>query len=104
MGYLFITSAKGYGNAISVLTGISDGVTTGVSILDCSDETAGLGQKVDSEDFTDQFIGLTEAPAIVKVAPSADNEIQAITGATKSTNGVTNSVAEAFVLYAELAE
>jgi len=103
-GYLFITAAKGYGPSISILTGIADGAVTGIAILDCSDETPGLGKKVDSAKFTDQFIGVTETPAIVKVAPSADNEIQAITGATKSTKGVTDSVSKAFELYAEVAE
>lgn len=99
LGYIFITSAHGYGSAISVMTAISDGEILAINILDCSDETPGLGQNVTNEDFLDQFAGLTSAPEVTKETPTADNEIQALTGATKSSRGVTGAVDAAYELY-----
>lgn len=99
LGYIFITAARGYGSAISVMTAISEGEVIAISILDCADETPGLGQNVTAEDFTKQFAGLTSAPQVTKGTPSADNEIQALTGATKSSKGVANAVESAFSLY-----
>lgn len=99
VGYIFITEAAGYGSAISVMTAISDGEVVAVNILDCSDETPGLGQNVVNEDFTSQFPGLTSAPEVTKGEATGENEIQAVTGATKSSKGVANAVAAAFELY-----
>lgn len=99
VGYVFITEAPGYGSSISVMTAISEGQVAGVNILDCSDETPGLGQNVANKDFLDQFPGVTAAPNVTKGEASGDNEIQAITGATKSSDGVANCVASALQLY-----
>ena len=54
-----------------------------------------LGTKIVEEPFTKQFIGLVSSPQIdwVKgVAPSKDNEIQAITGATISSVAVVDII------------
>lgn len=99
LGYIFITGASGYGSEISVMTAINDGEVVAISIQDCSDETPGLGQNVTNEDFTSQFSGLTAAPEVIKNKEAAENEIEALTGATKSSKGVANAVAAAFELY-----
>ncbi len=54
-GYVFLTSNKGYGGPVEVMTGISaDGQVTGVK-LTSQDETPGLGQKALDASFTDQY-------------------------------------------------
>lgn len=99
IGYIFITESTGYGSAISVMTAISDGEVVTINILNCSDETPGLGQNVTKEDFTSQFSGLTSEPKVTKGEATGENEIQAVTGATKSSAGVARAVAAAFELY-----
>ena len=100
VGYVFVTETKGYGGTIRVMTGINtSGSITGVSILEHS-ETVGLGANVEKADFSNQFQG--EIPengfTVVKTDPSA-GEIAAVTGATISSNAVTNAVNQALALY-----
>lgn len=103
-GYVFSTSSKGYGGAVAVMTGItSDGEISGVKITS-QDETPGLGQKALEASFTDQFkMAIPEGGLLVtKGGNPADNEIDAIAGATITTNAVTDSVNEAINIYHEI--
>ena len=51
IGYIFKTSAKGYGGEISVMTAVNyDATVAAVEILDASGETPGLGQNVTNAD------------------------------------------------------
>ena len=98
-GYVFLTSSKGYGGAVEVMTGISaDGQVTGVK-LTSQNETPGLGQKALDASFTDQY--KLEIPengfAVTKDSPSG--EITAIAGATITSRAVTNSVNEAVAIF-----
>ncbi|MCI8496882.1 MAG: RnfABCDGE type electron transport complex subunit G [Clostridiales bacterium] len=105
-GYVFTTSSKGYGGAVEVMTGISaDGKVTGVVLLD-QNETPGLGQKATQSWFTERY--LKDVPdngfTVKKGSASADNEIEAITGATITSRAVTNAVNEAVDLYHQITE
>lgn len=94
MGYvLVVTSSEGYGGDIQFSMGISlDGKTGGISFLSIG-ETAGLGMKADTEDFKSQFRGKqVEAFTYMKTDAQADGEIDALSGATITTNAVTNGV------------
>ena len=104
LGYLFVTAAYGYGSDVSVMTAINEGTVLGVQVLDSSQETPGLGQNVSTESFASQFTGMSAAPIVVKTAPAGDNQIQAVTGATKSSTAVANAVALAQEQYADVAE
>ncbi|MBQ4155300.1 MAG: RnfABCDGE type electron transport complex subunit G [Clostridia bacterium] len=89
IGFVMTTAAKGYGGDIKVAVGINkNGALTGISILDASNETPGLGAKVKEDDFTSQFAGVK--------ASELDSQVDAISGATFSTNGVKNAVNAAF--------
>lgn len=99
-GYLITTSAYGYGSDVSVMTAIQEGVIKEVRVLDASEETPGLGQNVTKASFTSQFQGLKQAPALSK--NSAEGTIEALTGATRSSNAVANAVATAFTTYQEI--
>lgn len=51
IGYVYVTSAKGYGGDVQIMTGITtDGTISGVVVLD-HDETPGLGANCEKESF-----------------------------------------------------
>ena len=88
-----VTDHEGYGGDIQFAMGVTvDGVTNGISFLSIS-ETAGLGMKAKEDDFKNQFSGKEVSQfAYTKNGASADNEIDALSGATITTNAVTNGV------------
>ena len=93
-GYVITTTdGEGYGGDIQVTVGITaDGTVSGVSFLSIS-ETAGLGMRADTDDFKNQFKDKNvEAFSYTKSGASADDEIDALSGATLTTNAVTNGV------------
>jgi len=103
-GYVFSTSSKGYGGTVAVMTGItSEGEIAGITITS-QNETPGLGQKALNTSFTDQYrMAIPDGGILVtKSGNSADNEIDAIAGATITTNAVTNAVNEAINIYHEI--
>ena len=101
VGYVFTTSAKGYGGDIVTMVGVkADGVVSGLDFLSIS-ETAGLGMNADSEDFKSQFVGKSGVIGVNKTT-SSDNEIQALTGATITSKAVTEAVNIALELYEEV--
>lgn len=87
------TSANGYGGNIDMSLGVSaDGTITGFAVTSMS-ETPSLGAYCTENWFADQFKGIN-APEIAysKTGKSAPNEIDAISGATKTTKAVTEAV------------
>lgn len=101
VGYVFTTSAKGYGGDISTMVGVkNDGTVSGVDFLSIS-ETAGLGMNADSDDFKSQFVGKSGVIGVNKNT-STDTEIQALTGATITSKAVTNTVNIALELFEEV--
>jgi len=88
-----VTTKEGYGGDIILSLGItSDGLLNGIEILSIS-ETAGLGMKATENDFKSQFTNKNVAKfAYVKNGAAADYEIDAISGATITTNAVVNGV------------
>ena len=101
VGYVFVTSAKGYGGDISVMVGVlGDGTVAGVNILSIN-ETAGLGMNAKNQSFLDQFLGKSGEIGVAKNNPS-DTEIQALTGATITSSAMATAVNTALSLYAEI--
>ena len=94
LGYAFtITDSEGYGGDIQFAMGVqNDGTLNGISILSIS-ETAGLGMKATTDDFKNQFKDKNvEKFTYTKTGASTDDEIDAISGATITTNTMTNGV------------
>ena len=94
LGYAFtITDSEGYGGDIQFAMGVqNDGTLNGISILSIS-ETAGLGMKATTNDFQNQFKDKNvEKFTYTKTGASSDDEIDAISGATITTNAMTNGV------------
>lgn len=98
-GYVFTTSAKGYGGDVVIMTGVdSAGAVTGIQTLELN-ETAGLGMKAKEESFLRQYRG-KRAPIGVEKNKPGENDIQALTGATITSKAITDSVNTALALYA----
>lgn len=104
VGYLFVTKAYGYGSDVNVMSAVKDGKVVAVDVLDASNETPGLGQNVTKKEFVDQFGGLGDSLEVVKNDPANKNQVQAVTGATKSSNAVAASVKEALALFEQVAK
>ena len=102
-GYAVKVTASGSQGSIEMMVGV-DGAVTGVSIVSHS-ETSGIGTKVMGNDPTasgvgvlDQFIGKSAADGTLTVGTNVD----AITGATVSTKGVTAGVNAALAAVAAM--
>lgn len=94
IGYVINSmSNNSYGGAVKLSIGFDlDGTITGVGIREISD-TPGLGLKAKEAGYRDQFIGKNaESLTVTKSGAAADNEIDAISGATITSNATTNAV------------
>lgn len=94
IGHIFsATSKDGYGGSIKISVGITnDGEITGLGFLEIS-ETPGLGMNADKPEFKAQYAGKkVDSFVVTKSGASADNEIDAMSGATITTDAVTNAV------------
>lgn len=102
VGYVFTTTANGYGGQVKIMTGIRpDGVIHKIEVLDVSKETPGLGLNAQNESFHSQFTGKTFGLEATKNEPG-ENQVKAITGATITSNAVTKAVNEAMDLFQSL--
>ena len=93
-GYvLTVTDHEGYGGDITFAMGVkNDGTLTGISFLSIG-ETAGLGMKATEDDFKEQFKNKNVKKFLyTKSGAKAEDEIDALSGATITTNAVTNGV------------
>ena len=91
IGACVITVTTGYDVGIQTVTGVdNDLVVTGVDIISMN-ETPGLGANADKPEFRAQYEGKSGEIKVVKTA-AGDDSIQAIAGATKTSNGVTKGV------------
>ncbi len=102
VGYVVnVTSPNGYGGAINLAVGIlRDGAISGISVISQS-ETPGLGAVCAEKKFTDQFKGIRDVVEYVKTGKTEPNQIDAISGATKTTSAVTEAVNAARAYVAE---
>ena len=93
VGHSISVTSKGYGGPIQIVVGIAgDGTLRAIQILSQS-ETPGLGAKASTPTFLGQYLNKkTESLTVVKAPPSASGEIQAISGATITSNAVSDGV------------
>ena len=94
LGYAInLTTSEGYGGDITFSMGVqADGTLNGISILTIS-ETAGLGMNATKAEFKGQFKEKqADAFEVTKTGASKENEINAISGATITSNAVTQGV------------
>lgn len=92
MGYAVAITTKGFSAGLQLMFGIdTEGVITGLSVVDCSNETPGLGANAANEDFYGQFTGKSGEVAVTKDG----GDIEALTGATITSRAVANAATEA---------
>ncbi len=109
IGCAIPVTSKGYGGDVSVMVGISSadgGKVTGVEILS-HNETPGLGANAANESFRAEYkqdITETGFSVVKNGTGGSDGKIDAITGATITSNAVTNAVNEAMSIYISLIE
>lgn len=91
IGYAVVGEGNGYQGKIKILIVLNSDLNAlwGIQIID-SQETPGLGAKINGDDFRNQFKNLIILPQInlVKGKPESHNEISAISGATISSTAV----------------
>lgn len=94
IGYiLIVTTSEGYkNNTITMSVGITkEGVLRGITFLKLT-ETAGLGMRAE-EVIKPQFVnGTAKEYTVTKLPKTDDSQIEAISGATITSKGVTNAV------------
>lgn len=94
-GWVVKAGGQGYADKIELLVGLGPLAESikGLFILD-QKETPGLGNKVVTPEWRSQFLEKSSAQplVVVKGGAKAENEIDAVTGATISSRAVTNIV------------
>ncbi|HAJ94120.1 MAG TPA: electron transporter RnfG [Synergistaceae bacterium] len=102
VGYNITVTPKGYGGLIEIVVGIDNkGKLIGIKILSHT-ETPGLGAKAAEPAFSDQFEQKNvDSVVITKTKPAAENEVQAISGATITSRAVADGVNTALEYWAK---
>lgn len=91
-GYAVMLKAKGYdsSNPIVIAVGIdTEGKITKCHVVSCNGETSGIGTKVNTPAFLDQFSG----------ADKSLGGVDTISGATISSGAFVSAVNDAFLVY-----
>lgn len=94
VGYVVTATSKdGYGGAITVSVGFQkDGTVNNIEFLALS-ETPSLGMNASQPEWKGQYTGKNvDSFTVTKNGAAADNEIDAISGATITSNAVTGAV------------
>lgn len=95
IGYVVTaTSNEGYGGAVTIIAGIDkeNAEVKGIGFVTLN-ETAGLGMKAKEPAFMNQFPGKTATTlSVVKSGSAGDEEVQAISGATRTSKAVTGAL------------
>lgn len=105
IGITAAVTTKGYNSGLNLTIGVgADGVIKGVAVGSHS-ETAGLGAKATQPEFQSQYTDKSyDQPLnVVKTVPTGDYDIQAITSATITSNGVTDAVNKVTAFYKQMA-
>lgn len=100
IGFAYSTAGMGHEGLINVMIGLdTKGKVTGLRIMTNS-ETPGLGSRIAEPKFTDQFKGISLSDNVE--LSSKGGKIDAVSGATHSSEGVVKAVRKAFELYPAL--
>lgn len=108
-GYVVTCTGKGYGGAVKLALGIDgEGVVKGIRIMDCSNETPGLGQNSSSEEWNKQYVGTNTSQQLSVVKDGSGSAeagtINSISGATITSEAVTRAVDATFLFITSLSE
>ncbi|MBP5548415.1 MAG: FMN-binding protein [Bacteroidales bacterium] len=105
LGIIIPLNGNGLWGPIWGYMAIDDGGSVVGAVFDHQGETPGLGAEIATDKFAMRFIGkeMTERPIVLKKNADKDNpyEVDAISGGTMTSNGVTEMLAKAFELYCD---
>lgn len=104
IGYVFVTSSRGYAGNVVATTGID---TQGKVIMvraTAADDTPGLGKRVEEKGFQAQFSNLDTKVLTSVSAGSGTHKIDSISGATISSRAASSAVNKAMGAYSYLLE
>ncbi len=88
-GYVFTVQDKGFGGKMTVMVGINqNGEISGVKVTNHT-ETPGLGTKAMTVDYLSQY---KEKTAVTRTNAEGKTQIDAVTGATLSSNAIFRAV------------
>ncbi|MGI6751603.1 MAG: RnfABCDGE type electron transport complex subunit G [Anaerovoracaceae bacterium] len=91
-GIAYTSEDKGFGGSLTVMTGVDDqGKITGVKVTKHT-ETPGLGTKAMTVEYLEQYIGQS---AITRSGAADKTQIDAVTGATVTSDAVFRAVEKA---------
>ncbi|MCH5325306.1 MAG: FMN-binding protein [Eubacterium sp.] len=101
--FLFEVITDGYAaDGIDAVVAMNaDGSVNAVAIVALG-ETPGLGTKINDDEFLAEFSGFSSDITISKNPPAANNEVQAMTGATYSSRGLAKAINTAIAAYQTL--
>ena len=110
LGFAIEAGANGFGGPIQEIVGINvfseNGSyllsVSGVSILDMSDETPGVGSKANTRSFLGQFEGMTLGILTWAADAPSDLSYDAVSGATYSSEGVRAGVEAALSIATQI--
>lgn len=94
LGYdIAVTTTQSYDSSLTLVFGYSkDGTIKGIEYISLT-ETAGLGMKAKDAQFKDQFLNKNVAKfTVTKTGAAADDQIDAISGATITSRAVSNAI------------
>ena len=91
IGYVASVTLKAYDVMTLTFGYTTDGTCTGLAFLDIK-ETPGIGMKADEPAFKDQFVGHKGDKFVSVKSDAGEGEINAISGATFTTDGVITGV------------
>ena len=101
VGYVLSITTKGYSPDLGLTVGIcTSGLVRGVKI-DSHGETPGLGANAARPEFLAQYANEGAPFTVVKIPTGKAGEIEALTGATITTNAVTDAVNLSQSFYAQ---
>lgn len=106
VGYVMQIQSGGYGGPVPIMVAIDKAskTITGVAVM-TNDETPGLGKKVENKNFLDQFKGKPADKEFVLKDPGAQKQkLDAVTGATITSNSVLKSINNALKVFSTVAE
>lgn len=101
VGYVFKLTTKGFHGPVDLVIAIgSDNKVSGMKVLAHS-ETPGLGAKITEDKFTSKITNLPidEEIEMVKVSPTKENQVEAISGATVSSKAVGTAINDVIRFY-----
>jgi electron transport complex protein RnfG len=98
-GVAITSTSKSFGGTMTVMVGLdAGGAITGVTVTGHAD-TPGLGTKAMTEEYLSQYIGKTAADVLTEENIKKNSNLDSITGATISSNGVYHAIQSALAQF-----